>query len=104
MPSCGAATLPETSRFLSDDGMHQATYSVTQRLIRTPSKRGDGRSLSKLTVGDSHLQSGRFVEHGITHKVRRCNKGQKRQKEAAGGGTMKYLETFARILSLPVCR
>lgn len=104
MPSWGAAAPPETSRFLPEDGMHQGTYSITQRVVCTPSKWVDGRSLSKLRVGDSHLQAGRFVAHGVTHKIRRCNKGQKIQDAAAGEGTMKYLETFARILYLPACR
>lgn len=103
MPSHAAATPPGTSRSLSDDGMQQATYSLPQRVAYNPRKCGDGRSLSKLTMGDSHLQSGRFVGHGITHKVRWCNKGQKRQ-EAAGESTIKYLETFVRILYLPVYR
>lgn len=104
MPRCGAATPPETSKLSSGDGKHQATHSVTQRLVCTPSKRGERRSLSKLTAGNSRLQSRRFVGHGITHKVRGCTKGQKRQEAAAGEGMMKYLETFARILYLPVCR
>lgn len=38
------------------------------------------------------------------HQVRGRHKGKKKKKAAAAEGTVKYLETFARILYLPVCR